>query len=620
MSVIRILPEDVSNRIAAGEVIERPASIVKELVENALDAGARRISIAIERGGRALVRVADDGCGMDPEDALLCLEAHATSKIRSNNDIECINTLGFRGEAMPSIASVSRFTLVTRPHDAELGTEVVSHGGVIYSVNEVGAAPGTSVTVKKLFYNMPARRKFLRTVATEETHIESTTLALALAHPDVGFDLTFDGRAVIAVRPGSDRVTRTTMLLGRDTMQAMIPVDFEGDGIHVTGFTARPGLTRSSRKEQRSYVNGRPVTADPVYHAIRDAYHTLVMKGRYAPTLLFIALDPDRVDINVHPAKREVRFRDNRTVTNVVSSAIRKALQKEVTGLPAPAAAPLPTPAGVAVSDVAQQPHQAPLTQPHLAMAPPLVAPPVFTGTAPQALADVPAGALNAVAPPHVNAGAPVIPEGQPVVTGGTSLSAANRDEIGKLKVLGALSDLFLVAEGPRGMVLIDQHAAHERVMYEKFLAQARDKDGTGQGLLMPITLEFSAADANSLRKNVEQLRALGFDIDDFGGNTFIVAAVPAHFPQENIGGMLRDILDTLHADGLAARRADEDRITMAACKAAVKAHDHLRQEEIDRLLEELVATELPYTCPHGRPTMINIPFSELDKRFGRRV
>jgi DNA mismatch repair protein MutL len=619
MSVIRILPEDVSNRIAAGEVIERPASIVKELAENALDAGARRIAIAIERGGRALVRVVDDGCGMDSEDALLCLEAHATSKIRSNHDIECINTLGFRGEALPSIASVSRFTLVTRQHDAELGTEVVSHGGVIYSVNEVGAAPGTSVTVKNLFYNMPARRKFLRTVATEETHIESTTLALALAHPDVGFDLTFDGRAVIAVRPGSDRVTRTTMLLGRDTMQAMIPVDFQDDGIRVTGFTARPGLTRGSRKEQRSYVNGRPVTADPVYHAIRDAYHTLVMKGRYAPTLLFIELDPDRVDINVHPAKREVRFRDNRAITQVVSSAIRRALQKEVTGLSTPVPGPLPTPAGIAVSDVPTQP-DSPLIQPHLAVTPPLAAPPAFAGTPSQGLVDVPAGPAAPVAQAPPGDTVPIIPEGQPIAAAGTSLSAANRDEIGQLKVLGALSDLFLVAEGPRGMVLIDQHAAHERVMYEKFLAQARAKDGTGQGLLMPITLEFSAADANSLRKNVDQLRALGFDIDDFGGNTFIVAAVPAHFPQENVGGTLRDILDSLHADGLSARRVDEDRITMAACKAAVKAHDHLRPEEIDRLLEELVATELPYTCPHGRPTMINIPFSELDKRFGRRV
>jgi len=596
LSIIRILPEDVSNRIAAGEVIERPASVVKELVENALDAGTTRLTIQVDRGGRSLVRVIDNGCGMDAEDALMCLEAHATSKIRERTDIGDIRTLGFRGEALPSIASVTRFQLRTRPNDADEGTEVNVTGGVIQNVGPTGCAPGTTVQVRNLFFNLPARKKFLRSIATEESHIQEIVQLLALAHPEVSFDLSFDDRSILSVQGGSDMRTRAAMLLGRETVAGMVPVDHADDHIHVTGFAARPGLTRSTRRDQRTFVNGRPVTADGIHFAIRDAYHSMVMKGRYPPVLLFITLPPDRVDINVHPAKREVRFREHRQVGEVVSAGIRQALR----GLSQPEIIPSPA-------------------QPQMM---PAAAQVILPSNAPDT-----ADAAETISPSPVPSmpgpsSAPAYPDAlpPPPMPASTSISAADPDELLRLRVIGAITDLYLLAEGSTGLVLIDQHAAHERVMFERILQQAQSKDGTGQGLLIPITIDLSAADANALRENLDAMASLGFAIEDFGGNSFIISAVPAHFPQENVAGMLHDIIDDLRDRPLRERRADEGAIAMAACKAAVKAHDHLEASEIDKLLEELGNTQLPYTCPHGRPTMINISFAELEKRFGRRA
>lgn len=605
MSRIRILPEEISNRIAAGEVIERPASVVKEFVENAIDAGASRITIQVERGGRSLIRVVDDGCGMDAEDALLCLEAHATSKIRESLDIDNICTLGFRGEALPSIASVARFSLRTRPHDADEGTEVVVDGGVIKNVGAVGCAPGTSVTVRSIFYNMPARRKFLRSINTEEAHIQEMTLLLALGHPELGIELSFDRRTVITVQPGSDPRTRATMLLGRQTMAAMLEIDYEEDGVRVTGFAARPGLTRSARREQRTFVNGRPIEADVLYHAIRDAYHTLVMKGRYPPVLLFIELAADRIDVNVHPAKRELRFRDRRSVGRVVSAAMRRAL-RGLTQSAAPNAAVPPPP-------------EIPLPALDFSASPPTTTAPA--PSMPPAAETVPSqGAPATAAPPDKAEAAPGPgPAEAPAPAKTTSVSAADPGDIKRLRVIGEIANLYLLAEGPSGLVLIDQHAAHERILFERIMRQAKDKDGLGQGLLIPVTLEFGATDADVLRRHLKELRWLGFRIEDFGGNTVIVEAIPPEFPRENIGGVLHDVVDQLRDSPFGAKRLDEAEIAQAACKAAVKAKDHLTDTEVAHLLRDLARTALPYTCPHGRPTMINLSYAELEKRFGRR-
>ena len=442
MSTIRILDEDVSNRIAAGEVIERPASIVKELVENSLDAGADRISITIDRGGRSMVRIVDNGRGMDSEDAVLCLEAHATSKIRTTQDIENIQTLGFRGEALPSIASVTRFTLRSRPTDTDEGTEVQVDGGVIREVTSVGCAPGTSITARNLFYNMPARRKFLRTINTEEGHIQEMALTLALAHPEIGVELTFDQRPMFAVQPGQDLRTRATMLLGRDTMGAMLDVDYEDDGIKVFGFVARPGFTRSSRRDQRAFVNGRPISNYTISHAVRDAYHTMVMKGRFPPTLLFVEVDPSGVDINVHPSKREVRFRDGRGVGRVVGTAVQNALRQ---------LAALPPSRSAMTTDGAPA-----LPQPMLPRSVSVpIEPPQLTDFAPSPTFPVPEPVepLPSEGSPAPAAEiAPLVDKDDPRPPG-TAVSAANREEIFNLRIIGTLGASYILAQGQDGLV-----------------------------------------------------------------------------------------------------------------------------------------------------------------------
>ena len=622
MSKIRILSEDVSNRIAAGEVIERPASVVKELVENSLDAGATKITIRIARGGHSMVQVIDNGSGMDTEDALLCLEAHATSKIRSANDIEKIASLGFRGEALPSIASVSHLEIRTRPADFEVGFEVFVNGGVIKSTNEAGCPQGTSTTVKHLFYNIPARRKFLRTPKTEESHIQEIVLLAALANPTVGFQLYFDQRSIITVQSNHDSLARATLLLGKETTSSMLPVEYEEEDIKLTGLIARPGWTRSTRREQRAFVNGRPIDSNTIYHAIREAYHTLVMKGRYPTTLLFLTLDPSLMDINVHPAKREVRFHDGRKLGRILATGIRRALRGlsgEGISLNQPAER---QPLNNFSSDFPENPMQALLTN-RSPMNPiasasfpstPKIAPQTFNQVENKPISE---NEMNQDSYPQENIDSRVSPE---YIPSGTSISAADKREISRLRILGAISNLFLVAEGREGLVLIDQHAAHERVLFEKILRQVKEKDGIGQGLLLPITIEFSNSDAGILKKNVKKLLKLGFEIENFGGDTFLVTAIPAHFPHENINGMLRDIIDDLRDSPVGSKRVmDEHKIAKAACKAAVKARDQLSPDEITTLLKELCAAELPYTCPHGRPTMINISIKELEKRFGRR-
>ncbi len=628
MSIIRVLPEEISNRIAAGEVVERPASVVKELVENAIDAGATQIRVETQLGGRRLIQVTDDGCGMDADDALLCLNAHATSKVKELYDIDQIRTLGFRGEALPSISAVSHFQLQTRQCDTVAGTEVIVQGGTIRDVRECGCAPGTSVRVANLFFNLPARRKFLRRPATEDQHIQEMVLLLALAHPETGFELVMNGQRSLQVPGGSELGTRIAMLLGKDVYQAMVPLDYSEADIEINGFIARPGMTRAGRREQRAFVNGRPAESEAIYFGIRDAYHTLVMKGRYPPVVLYLHLPPDKVDVNVHPTKREVRFRDNNLVGQVVAAALRKALRAL---------------AGVQVSSlpwVQARSEQAPLEQPRaqqpaLTRWPPSSAPRSLPpgsgaedsegmlpderqpGRPTQMAAGLPQISANDAVPGEEAVAAAAGPAMGGMI--GPSPSVATRPEIRGLRVLGVLNTLYLIAEGSAGLVLVDQHAAHERILFEKLLAAAKSRDGASQPLLLPVTVDLAPADAALLKHNIERFTGLGFGLAPFGGNTFLVTAMPAHFPQENIAGMLRDILDELRDGTGVMPRPDEIRIAQAACKHAVRSEDPLTGREIKQLLESLAETEMPYTCPHGRPVMINIPHDEIEKRFGRR-
>jgi DNA mismatch repair protein MutL len=636
MSIIRVLPPEVANRIAAGEVIERPASVVKELVENALDAGARRIRVQTSHGGQRLIQVTDDGGGMDRDDALLCLEAHATSKIRDLADVGQIQTLGFRGEALPSIAAVSRFLLQTRPPESPSGTEILVEAGILKDVRDCGCAPGTNVRVTHLFSNLPARRKFLRTPDTEDGHIHEVVLLQALAQPGVAFEYLADQREAVRVAATGDLATRVGMVMGRDLFAEMVPVDYEEEGIRVQGYAGKPGVSRTSRREQRLFVNGRPASADSVYYGIREAYTNLVLRDRYPPVVLYVELAPERVDVNVHPAKREVRFREARVVSQVVCSGVARALRGMVSLTPESApngtragvvnAAPGPTlPAArpFRLSAGALQP-RLPLQQVPRRPAPAAGAASALSASPPLA-APAPASALTTAAPATGSAAAPAAPAAvaPPPVASTPAPAAAGaegpRQEISGLRVLGSVRGQYLVAEGPRGVVLLDPVAAHQRILFEHLLRNAASSQVLRQQLLLPVTVDLGPEDARRLREHLESLLRFGFSIDPFSGNTFLVSAVPARFPPENVGGLLRDILDDLSERGRTTPGSEEVRIARAAARHAVASRRVLNEREVSELIRDLARAEMPYTDPSGQPVLINIPFPEIERRFGRR-
>jgi len=632
MSLIRILPQETANRIAAGEVVERPASVVKELVENAIDAGAGRIVVSTQHGGRRLIQVSDDGSGMDRDDALLCLEAHATSKIHETFDIDRIGTLGFRGEAIPSIAAVSQFQIQTRRPEDLSGTEIIVNGGEIQDVRDCGCAPGTNVRVRNLFFNLPARRKFLRTPQTEDGHIQETVLMQALAHPGVAFELRLNDQRVLQVGGETDSGARVAMLLGRDLYDGMLPVDYSEGAISVNGLIARPGLTRARRRDQRAFVNGRPAEAQAIYAGLREAYQSLVMKGRYPPAVLYLAVPADMVDVNVHPTKREVRFRDGILITAVVAAAVRRALQPlagpraapvvqmplptPVAVVPGPPTTPdvppdqtlpnVPRPAESAIQDILgrQQPlaglEPTPVVQPSPTFAPPGTAAPVTPPPAPSA------GETPSVTSP-------------PAASGTAETEPQYNAEIAALEVLGVLKGRYIVAEGTAGLVLVDYRTAVERIIFEKLLHLAREQEGTRQPLLIPVTLELGTSDATLLTRTLEKFNHLGFEIEPFGGETFLVTAVPVNFPQENISGMVRDMLDDLRDGVTGTPRPDDLRIAQVASSRAARSAGEPDERGIRQTLADLAKAEMPYAGPTGRPVLINLPFSEIARRFGKR-
>jgi DNA mismatch repair protein MutL len=607
MSRIHILPEDISNRIAAGEVVERPASVVKELVENSLDAGARAIAIRAEEAGRKLIAVTDDGSGMDPDDALLCLEPHATSKIAHAADIERIVTNGFRGEALPSIASVSRFRLRTRPTEAPSGTEVIVEGGRFAEQRPVGCAPGSEVLVQDLFFNTPARRKFLAANATEERHLQETVCLLALGNPEVAFSLHLDGREQFHSPGDRDLVPRLRILLGRACADHLLPVAHTAEGINVRGFVARHGFTRNSRREQRIFVNGRPIDSHAVYQALNEGYGSLVMKGRYPPVVLFIELDPARVDVNVHPAKREVRFREPFQIRAAVASAVRETLRCADT----PTAAigiEMPLQALLDKATVNYRPAETVAATPDLGLAPRSATP-----ATPMKPADT--GKSTRPFPPLISALAPPVPASAPIDT-----TAANSifPEAERLEMIGALDNTYLLGTAGDGLIIFDQHAAHERVLFERLMSAARNRSIPCQQLLLPVTLELSRAERRFLERHADSFSQLGFDLEPFGEETVLVRSIPAALPQDDIAGLFTDLLHELAGDAVSPA-LDLATVARAACHHAIRAQDHLSPVETRALIRQLAACELPFSCPHGRPTMIHLSLRELEKRFGRR-
>lgn len=672
MSRIRIMPDDLASQVAAGEVVERPASVVKELVENSLDAGARSVDVQIDRAGRALIRVTDDGGGMARDDALLALERHATSKIGSKEDLMAIRSLGFRGEALPSIASVSKFRMVTREPGSLAATEILVNGGRLQEVRDGGGAPGTMIEVRSLFYNLPARRKFLRTEATEWGHVEQQVRVLALAHPDVRFRLWRDGRTVLDLPPGGTLAERICGLIGGDLAGRLLEVPrTEVSGLGLHGWVGPPGLGRSTRDLALTFLNRRAVESPVLSYGLREGYHTGLMKGQHPVAFLFLEMDPAEVDVNVHPAKREVRFHHGQQVRRAVAETVGRvlALRRDrpsfggVTdayrwqqAAPADdadgpgdggAVAGAELPAGDAGAAPGTGPGAVPAPQPELIPAAEQRALRHDWATwQPPAAGGVPGGGDGGGSPVGVDldevgavaGGAPELaargaaasrPAGSdqaaPASTpAGLSAAAPATAAPGaaEFRILGILNKLYVLLESSDGLVLMDQHAAHERVLFEQLRRQMESGGVASQRLLVPVTLETTPRDAELLRRHLEVLQRLGIGLEPFGPNVFKVESLPAFVRSDEPTALLDAMLEELRKESsrMSALRLGEDVVATTVCRQAVKANDRLKEPEVERLLADLLACELPYCCPHGRPTLVLIPNNELERRFGRRA
>ena len=620
MNRIHLLPEHVANQIAAGEVIERPASVLKELLENSLDAGATQVDVQIGAGGRSLVGVTDNGCGMGKDDALLCLERHATSKLRDSDDLDRIASYGFRGEAIPSIASVSKFRLRTREHDALAGTEIIIDGGKLRNVQEVGLAPGTQIEVRSLFYNLPARRKFLRTEATESAHIRHTMLLAGLARPEVGFTLAMDEQPAQRWMPGEDLPQRLASIFGEEWVGLTVPIEAASGGLRLRGFIGKPGVSRAARTEEIFFINQRPVENRTLHFGLLEGYHNSLMKGRYPVAILFLEMDPSGVDVNIHPAKREVRFHDDFTIRQFVVQAVQGVL-RDFSGAPA------------AKFTFDEPPHPIAAVYDRRPQTPPATEEPRKSGeshssskfpesSTPPETSDGHRPPLQLHRKPEPLALQPTLPLPEETTHQRTSPrpEALITNRLG-LHVIGCIAQLYLVAESPEGLVLIDQHAAHERVLFEQMLKRMALQDPASQQLLFPVTLEFLPREADFLLAQVETLQQAGVGITRFGPSSFLVDALPAMVKARDVGEFIRTVVTDLQQEGgetRKGRRLSEEIVAKTVCRHAVKANDELKPAEWDMLLHDLLACDLPYTCPHGRPTMIQLSMAELDKKFGR--
>lgn len=595
---IHVLADTVINKIAAGEVVDRPASVLKELVENALDAGATQLDIEVTAGGRRLMRVADDGWGMSRDNALLSIERHATSKIQGVDDIEQVRTLGFRGEALAAIASVSQFILTTRPADALAGIELSVSGGRIQDVREAGCPPGTQVQVRNLFFNVPARRKFLRSETTELAYVRHTFLVYALAYAGVGMRLAADGRELYRLPAAARWEDRLRDVYGSDLLRTLRPVAWEAGAVRVTGYAGLPQAARNDKTEQYVFINRRPVSSPLLAHAVNEAYHTLLPPGRHPVLFLMLELDPGSVDVNVHPTKKEVRFRLPSLVRDAVVTALRRAL---AVGEPAAAGASPPPSAPPPLA-----PGRPQLSIEGLAAAPAFAYP---------RLPMIPGARTEDHAVPRADAPAEGVAPAAPAGGGAGAYAPW-----AWARVLGQVGGLYVILETDDGLVLMDPHAAHERVMYEQILRAVAARAVCSQGLLAPETVELAPAAAERVRAHLDALKHMGFGVAEFGRDTFLVDALPDTLGGVSAAAILAAVAQELeeHGGRRGAERWAEDAIAQAACKTAVKARDVLTLKEIEQLVINLARAEMPYTCPHGRPTMVFMGFDELHKKFGR--
>ncbi len=613
---IEVLPDLVANQIAAGEVVERPASVVKELVENALDARATRIDIDLEGGGKRRIRVTDDGVGMGREDALLSLDRHATSKIRSAVDLQSVDTFGFRGEALPSIAAVSRMTLETKGDSDPLGTRVRVNGGTITGFDDAPRRRGTSVEVSTLFFNAPARSKFLKTVGAEARAVSDVVSVLALANASVGFGLTSGGRVLLDLPPASDLTARVAALWGREAASTLVAVSTESDGIEVRGLIQRPDAAKTGFRRAHLFVNGRPFRSRPLLAAVDRGYRTTISEKVRPWVFLYLRMPSGTVDMNVHPTKAEVRFRDAAAVESFIEEAVRAGLTSDSsaatldTQLAAPqllVREPRPPRAG-GKSEMESQ------TALFLSAEGGLARGAVPSGAAvPSSSAD-PSGTVVSRAADGTT-DRPLHPQGQE--DDGAQLIPVIEEQPRLWQILNT----YVLAETSEGLIIIDQHSAHERILFERLSRAFEESGQTGQRLLFPLTIRLSKAEYEQVEALAGILNRVGFEVEGFGGNTIIVHAVPDPHPYFDPERCLREMIDDLIAGSDLTRSAknQHEKIAMTfACKGAIKAGQRLTESEMQELFDQLFATELPYHDVHGRPTIVRLSKSELERKFGR--
>lgn len=622
MPRIHQLPHSVITKIAAGEVIERPASVVKELLENAVDAGSTRIDIDIEQGGTELIRVVDNGCGIQADDLTLAFSSHATSKLTSADDLFRVTTLGFRGEALASIGGVAQVTLQSRPESAEHGSEVFCNGGELSPIKAWNGTPGTRIEVRNLFFNTPVRRKFLRTVSTEFSHIDETFTRLSLAHAEMHLTLRHNNKVVYEVPQTATLLDRIGLFFGKDVRDRLFEVDQIAGPIHLRGFIADPAIERGTAKMQYLFINGRWIRDRSLGHAVQEAYRNLLMTGRYAVAFLFLDMPPEMVDVNVHPTKSEVRFRDAQALYHLMLSTVRDRLRREdlTARLHAPKVREGEMAASFATSGwslTAPEPPAPPL---------PFDAPPLSVV---DRIVQLPEGnAPLPPLPPRVSAVAPAAPELPPSTALEAAFNAGSKTAAAPpalpapgvaLKAI-QLYDAYLVLETPEGMLVIDQHALHERILFEHFKRRIREGHLETQPLLVPEPIDLPPEQTARALEHKDALAELGLQIEDFGGGTLLLRSYPAILGNKSPQATLKAVVDHLVAKDRPPTREHllNDLLSLMACHAAVRSGDRLTPEEISSLIAQRSLAENTHHCPHGRPTSLLFSKHELDRQFRR--
>jgi len=632
VSRIKILPEILSNKIAAGEVVERPASVVKELVENSLDAGSTKIIVDIEKGGRSLIRISDNGIGMSHDDALLSLERYATSKIAKDTDLFAINTLGFRGEALPSIASVSRFQMISRNKDSDSGVDIYVEGGKIKKVSEIGAPKGTMIAIKQLFYNTPARRKFMKTINTEMGHISDTMANIAIGWPDVRFTLNHNGKQVKNWVAVSDPLDRAADILGRDAEKELHRIDYEDNAVNISGWVTAPRYARSTSRGIHIYVNGRFVKDKTVQHAIFQGYKGRLVKGQYPAAILFLNVPFDEVDVNVHPTKHEVRFARQReihdAVKNTISNALGQADRQETWHRPVQKPVPVfepkvekEIPAPPEISNLESTPvfESKPASQPKPVSIPEPVK--EIDNVAEAVLSfekEIPQTAPKELLQEPLPETPMELPKKEPVI----QQPLFEESRFSNLNIIGQSHNTYILCESGDGVILIDQHAAHERVLYEKLKSRSVQTKISVQHLLIPETFDLNFRESDILEKLIPDLEKSGMNIEAFGGNTFVIKSVPTMLEGKAVAPLIMEIIDKALEIGVASNldKAMEESLMIMACHGSIRANQKLSHEEIKGLLSQMEQCEDPFHCPHGRPTWVEWTKRDIEKSFKRIV